>query len=154
MIGRHLRGVLDRHGALALVAALLAGLSVGAPLVNARAGPPAALFLALPPGTPEPRLTLTASAQPDGGWRLAIAATDFRFTETCLATAAAIPVGHAHVIVGERKLSSAYTPVAELGKLPPGEHNVRVVLRAQDHRALLGSRGLIQAAITISVPSA
>jgi hypothetical protein len=147
-----LRGVLVRHGSFAALAVLLAVLSVAAPALNAAAGPPRALFLQLPAGLPEPEIALAASQGPGGRWQLRIDARHFRFTALCLADAAALPVGHAHVILGDRKVASAYAPVVDLGVLPPGEHEMTVVLRGQDHRALVGAHGLVQARTVIEVP--
>jgi hypothetical protein len=144
--------VLSRHGGAALVAGLLAGLSLAVPLVNAGGGPPRALFLQLPADAPEPAIGLSARRVADGGWLLVIAAENFRFTAVCLTSAAAVPVGHAHVLRGDRKLASAYAPAVPLGRLEPGVHRFRVVLRGQDHRALLGRRGLIEAELTLEVP--
>ena len=148
------RAALARHGSFAVLAGLLAALSVAAPVLNAAAGPPRTLFLRLPATLPEPELALAASEAPDGSWQLRIEASGFRFTALCVADAAAVPVGHAHVILDDRKIASAFVPVVDLGVLPPGDHQVQVVLRAQDHRALVGSHGLVQARIVISVPLA
>jgi len=150
----HWRAALAGHGSFAVLAGLLAALSVTAPVLNGAAGPPRALFLRLPATLPDPELTLTASEAAEGSWQLRIEASGFRFTALCVTDAAAVPVGHAHVILADRKIASAFTPVVDLGVLPPGDHQVQVVLRAQDHRALVGSRGLVQARVVISVPLA
>ena len=149
-----MRRLVARHAAAALLAALLAALSVAAPLVNAAGGPPRALFLRLPADLPEPRLALSARQGADGAWSLMIAAEGFRFTGICRADAEAAPVGHAHVLLGEVKVASAFAPTVGLGRLGPGLHRVRVLLRAQDHRALVGRNGLIQAEMVIAVPAA
>ena len=145
------QAALARQGPFLALAGLLAALSVAVPVVNAAAGPPRALFLRLPATLPEPELALVASESPDGSWQLRIDTRGFRFTALCVADAAAVPVGHAHVSVDGRKIPSAFVPVVDLGVLPPGNHRVQVVLRAQDHRALVGSRGLVQARVVISV---
>lgn len=150
----HLWAAIARHGAFAILAGLLAALSVAVPVLNAAAGPPRALFLRLPETLPEPELALEASEAQDGSWLLRIDARGFLFTALCVADAAALPVGHAHVILDGRKIASAFAPIVDLGALPPGVHLAQVVLRAQDHRALVGSHGLVQARIVISVPPA
>lgn len=143
---------LARHAAFGLVAMLLGTLAVGAPLVNAVSGPPRAIFLQLPADLPEPQVSLTATRLATGNWQLRIDADAFRFTDLCLSEAAAIPVGHAHIIRNGLKVASAYYPVVDLGQLPPGRHHVEAVLRGQDHRALVGRDGLIKADIVIEVP--
>lgn len=141
-----------RHAAFGLVAMLLATLAVGAPLVNAVAGPPRSVFLQLPSDLPEPQVGLAAERLPTGHWQVRIDAEAFRFTDLCLTEAAAIPVGHAHVILNGVKVASAYHPVVDLGDLPPGRHHIEAVLRGQDHRALVGRQGLIKADLVIAVP--
>lgn len=147
-----MRGWSRRLAAPATVAALLAALSVYAPMVNSKAGPPRTLFLQLPADRPEPTVSLSARPEGDGSWLLEIHATGFRFTALCLVEAQALPVGHAHVTRGEQKVASAYLPVLSLGRLGPGRHTYRVELRGQDHRALVGRNGLIDAELTIHVP--
>ena len=147
-----MRGWSRRLAAPATVAALLAALSVYAPLVNSEARPPRTLFLQLPAGRPEPTVSLSARPGGDGAWLLEIHATGFRFTAVCLVEAEALPVGHAHVTRGEEKVASAYLPILSLGRLAAGSHTYRVQLRGQDHRALVGRYGLIDAELTIHVP--
>lgn len=143
------RSVIGPSAALTL---LLTGLSVAAPVYNGQKIAPRSVFLQLPDTVPQPELSVVAIALPDGRWRLALDVTHFQFTDLCLPQAEAIPVGHAHVMVDGEKLASAYQPVVELGPLPSGGHDLRVVLRGQDHRALLGRNGLIEARVRIHVP--
>lgn len=144
----------SRTAAAGLLAALLAALAVGAPLVNAGAGPPRAVFLQLPPDRDQPTIVLAARRLPSGRWRLTIETTGFRFTRLCVPDAEALPVGHAHVLLDGVRVASAYEPIVDLDALPPGRHVVSAVLRGQDHRALLGTHGLIKAEIVVEVPEA
>ena len=141
-----------RFAPLMLIGALLSGLAVAAPVYNAAQGAPRSVFLELPPDQPAPAVSLRAARRPSGRWVLWVDTTDFQFTTVCLAEAAAVPVGHAHVIRNGVKIASAYHPVVDLGHLPPGEHQISAVLRGQDHRALLGRGRLLQGKITINVP--
>lgn len=143
-----------RFGAVTFIAMLLATLAAGAPLINSVAGPPRAVFLQLPEDVPEPKVSLTAYQAAPGHWRLEIDAAQFQFSDLCVPDAAAIPVGHAHVIQNGVKVASAYQPVIDLGNLPPGSHRIAVVLRGQDHRALVGQTGLISAELVVFVPRA
>ncbi len=141
-----------RNPSFGLVAAMLATLAVGAPLFNAEGAPPRSVFLQLPADLPEPQVSLAATRTAKGYWQLRIDADGFRFTDLCLSDAAAIPVGHAHIIRNGVKVASAFFPVVDLGQLPPGKHHVAAVLRGQDHRALVGRSGLIKADLLIVVP--
>jgi hypothetical protein len=141
-----------RLASAALIAALLLSLVAGASAYNRTHSVPRAVFLTLPEEVPQPEVAVSAAPLASGGWGLTIATTYFRFTDLCLSEAAAIPVGHAHIIRDGVKIASAYQPVVELGALPPGRHRISVVLRGQDHRALLGRNGLIKAEVTIDVP--
>lgn len=140
-----------RHGATLAVSAFLATLAAAAPHINAANEPPRSVFLRLPGETPDPRVAVRLTPREDGTWRLRIDTQGFTFTSLCVTEAAAVPVGHAHVIVNGVKVATAYHPVIDLGPLPPGRHDVTVVLRAQDHRALLGRQGLIRAEAVVEV---
>lgn len=144
------------HSCLHRLAPLLflASLGVFASLVNAGSGPPRTLFAKFAAEEPVPSVAVSAVMDDDGRWVLAIEATGFRFTHLCTLTAEPVPVGHAHVYSGDRKLASAFYPVIDIGQLPPGRHEVRVVLRGQDHRALIGPLGLVEARTLIDVPDA
>ena len=141
-----------RCGAGIVVLAVLAALAVSAPSINADAGPPRSVFLRLPVGETVPEVDLQTYRHPSGHWHLRIAAKGFQFTSVCVAQADTIPVGHAHVIRDGVKVASAYHPIVDLGQLAPGRHRIRVILRGQDHGALVGPDGLIQAEIDVVVP--
>lgn len=142
---------LSRVGPIAMMAGLLGSLAIGAPVYNAQHTAPRSVFLSLPAEIAEPSVTLSAERRASGRWVLRIDAVGFQFTQICLTEADPIPVGHAHIIVDGVKVASAYHPIIELGALPPGRHRVRAILRGQDHRALLGERGLIGAEVIIDV---
>ena len=142
---------LARSGAGFAVAGLLATLAAAAPAVNAKGGPPRSVFLTLPAEIREPEVALSVTPRPDGRWRIRIDTEGFTFSNLCLSEAEAIPVGHAHVIVDGVKVASAYDPIVEVGPFPAGLHDLTVVLRGQDHRALLGRHGLIKTEAVLEV---
>jgi hypothetical protein len=144
-------GNLTRPGATIAVSVFLATLAAAAPHINAESGPPRSVFLRLPGDAVDPTVAMDLEPRPDGRWRLRIDTDGFTFTSLCLTEAAAVPVGHAHVIVDGVKVASAFHPVIDLDPLPPGKHDVTVVLRGQDHRALLGRHGLIKAEAVVTV---
>ena len=134
-----------------VLAFLLGALVIAAPVVNASARLPRSVFLVLPKTAPPPEVSFTVRKLDRGRVRLFIETSGFQFSALCVTTADAQPLGHAHVIVRGKKVASAYTPVVDLGPLPAGLHRVTVVLRGQDHRALVGPRGLIQFTQTVRI---
>ncbi|WP_156943891.1 hypothetical protein [Roseivivax isoporae] len=144
---------LRRLAAMALATSLFAGIALAGPVINGHAGPPRTVFLALPPDRPAPDVALRVTPLPGGGWRVALDTTGFVFTDVCVQTAEARPMGHAHLIVDGVKVASAYAPTVDLAPLPPGVHRIEAILRGQDHRALLGPMGLIKATAFLTVPA-
>jgi hypothetical protein len=134
--------------------AVLAALGGVASLINAGSGPPRTLFARLPAEGSAPGVKLDAEMNADGHWILEIETSGFRFTHLCTLAAEPVPIGHAHVYAGDRKLASAYLPVVDLGPLPPGSHEIRVVLRSQDHRVLVGPDGPTEARTVIEALAA
>lgn len=144
---------LVRHRIILILATILFGLTLCVPIVNASAPLPRSLFLTLPENSPQPEVRLAAQRGRDGRWMLEITAERFEFTALCQANARAVPRGHAHVILDGTKFASAYAPFLDLGALPRGRHEIRVVLRGQDHRALVGRNGLIETSLTLDIPA-
>ncbi len=135
----------------ALLAPLLLAVGLIVPSVNAHSGPPPSVFHQLDPSLPEPEIRLSARQSAAGNWTLFIDVEHFDFTPICRAVGEPKPTGHAHVINGDVKIASAFQPWIGLGRLEPGRHEIRVVLRGQDHRALMGASGLLAASIEIDV---
>ena len=136
----------------AFLTGFLMGLGLILPGVNAASGPPHAVFHQLDPSQAEPIVDLSVTQGQDGRWTLWIRTRHFEFTPVCQVVSEPVPLGHAHVIKGDTKIASAFQPWVTLGHLDPGEHSFRVVLRGQDHRALMGVSGLISADLTVTVP--
>ncbi len=137
---------------LTCVAALYLGIAIAAPSYNAQQIAPRSVFLTLPDTLPAPELSLNLEPLASGRWRLTVEAAHFQFTELCVAEASALPVGHAHIIVNGEKVASAYQPIIDLDLEGEGLHQITVILRGQDHRALIGKDGLIAASMRIVVP--
>jgi hypothetical protein len=148
-----IRTLVRRHWHGLVMLSALMGLAVIAPQVNAAGAPPSSVFVAWPEGQSAPELKLSAGRYPDGSWHLDLAASGFTFSDLCQAVEGPQTIGHAHVYDGAKKIASAFVPRVPLGHLAPGQHRFHVILRAQDHRALVGSDGLISAEILIIVPS-
>ncbi|MEM8694116.1 MAG: hypothetical protein AAGG57_19885 [Pseudomonadota bacterium] len=135
-----------------ILAILLGSVVFAAPIVNGNGRPPRAVFLVLPDDIEPPKVSLQVEPFAQGKYRVQIDTTEFQFTDICVAQAQAAPIGHAHVHVNGAKVASAYQPVVLIGPLAPGEHVIDVVLRGQDHRAILGRTGLVQGTVEVFVP--
>lgn len=133
------------------VLGLLLAISLTLPGMNADAGPPPAVFVKLDPAKPDPMIEAEAIAAEDGEWLLRMEIDGFAFSDICQVVRSGEPVGHAHVYAGDKKIASAYQPILSLGKLSPGRYVFDIVLRAQDHRALVGSQGLIKSVVEVTV---
>ncbi|MGI9420558.1 MAG: hypothetical protein ACR2RA_22270 [Geminicoccaceae bacterium] len=131
--------------------AMLLAMAVLVPRLNANAGPPASVFVHLDPGRPDPRIEAQAFKAGGGEWLLRLDVAGFSFSDICTTVDEAEPIGHAHIYAGDQKIAAAYEPIVSLGKLAPGEHKLRIMLRAQDHRALVGASGLIEREIRVVV---
>lgn len=130
---------------------LLLGMLALVPMLNAKGGPPETVFVMLDPAKPDLEIEAEAIAAGDGEWLLQMNVDGFAFSEICAVVETGEPIGHAHVYEGDKKIAAAYQPIVSLGKLSPGEHAFRIMLRAQDHRALVGSSGLIEREIRVVV---
>ena len=144
---------LSQIGPIAILAALMGSLAIGAPSYNAQHVAPRSVFLTLPTDLPEPEIEMTISQDMSGRWQLRLDVSAFQFTTLCVSDADAAPIGHAHVILDGVKIASAYHPIVDLGYLAPGKQRIAVILRGQDHRALLGRGGLLRQEIEITVPN-
>lgn len=142
----------QRHWQGLVLLAVLLVTALMASQVNSQSGPPRSVFVSWPADRKAPELVLTPGQYADGGWYLDLQAEGFAFSDLCQTVDGPQTVGHAHVYSGDRKIGAAYVPRADLGNLRPGRHRFRVVLRAQDHRALIGPAGMIDAEIVIVVP--
>lgn len=85
-------------------------------------------------GEPAPAIAL--EVQRDGeGWTVQVLTEEFEFTESMVDGPHVPGTGHGHLYLGGLKLQRLYDPVARIGALPPGRHEVRVTLNTNDHRA-------------------
>jgi hypothetical protein len=141
-----------RLGLSALACMLAAAGAALLPVLTANAGPPELIFMAIDGDLPQPTLTVRP-VHADGEWLLEIAAENFTFSAICTTAGDGRPIGHAHVYKGDEKIATAYQPILSLGRLDAGRHVFRVILRSQDHRALVGFRSLLYQDVAILVPA-
>ena len=86
-------------------------------------------------GEPAPQISLRFETQASGATEVIAVTDEFQFTEH-LVDGPHIPgTGHGHLYVGGAKLMRLYSHRALVGALPSGEHEVRVTLNTNDHRA-------------------
>ncbi|MEO1491729.1 MAG: hypothetical protein AAFV19_06210 [Pseudomonadota bacterium] len=135
----------------ALLCAVLIALALLTPHVNASAPPPSSVFVSWPKAMAVPEVEVSAQRDSHGRWYLDLQAEGFAFSELCQTVSGPQAIGHAHVYLGEEKIAAAYAPRVWLDDLPPGRHRIRVVLRSQDHRALVGPGGLIAGEAVVTV---
>ena len=147
-----MQSLVCRHWHAFVLILVLCSTAAVASQVNSQSGPPSSVFVAWPETSNAPVLELIPHQRRDGSWYLDLHAPGFAFSEICQRVTGPQAIGHAHLYSGDRKIAAAYIPRVELGHLRPGKHRFRAVLRAQDHRALIGPDGLIDAEVTIAMP--
>lgn len=101
-------------------------------------------------GEPAPRIALTVEPEGDG-WRVRIDAEAFTFSKEFVDLYHVPGIGHGHIYVGGMKLGRLYTPEAYIGALPKGQHEIRVTLNTNDHRAYVVDDIPVTATATIEV---
>ncbi|MDT8327641.1 MAG: hypothetical protein RQ750_09710 [Roseovarius sp.] len=94
---------------------------------------------------PVPQIKL--SLHPDGpqSRNLHIALTDFTFAPEAVNGPHVPGQGHAHIYLNGMKIARAYGPWFQLDALPPGRHDIRVTLNANDHSQLADQGSPIEA---------
>ena len=101
-------------------------------------------------GEPAPAIRL--EVQPDGdGWTVQVLAEEFAFSRDLVDGPHVPGTGHGHLYVGGLKLERLYAPVARIGALPPGRHELRVTLNSNDHRAYVVDDVPVTASAVIEV---
>ncbi|MEZ5931589.1 MAG: copper chaperone PCu(A)C [Alphaproteobacteria bacterium] len=101
-------------------------------------------------GEPAPAITLSATPEKDG-FRVRVTAEDFTFSEDFVDLYHVPGMGHAHLYVGGMKIGRLYTPEAYIGALPKGQHEIRVTLNTNDHRAYVVGDQPVTASAVIEV---
>lgn len=99
-------------------------------------------------GEPAPEIALAAE-QTETGWTITVQSYDFEFTPD-LADGPHVPgTGHGHIYLNGLKLGRLYTASKNIGALPSGEHEIRVTLSTNDHRAYVADDTPVTASIRI-----
>lgn len=85
-------------------------------------------------GEPAPHIELEAS-KIQTGWKIDILSEDFEFTPSLVDGPHVPGTGHGHLYVNGLKLGRLYSASTSIGHLPVGQHEIRVTLSTNDHRA-------------------
>ena len=101
-------------------------------------------------GEPAPRLSLAVAPEGDG-WRVEIDAKAFTFSDEFAGLYHVPGMGHGHLYVGGMKLGRLYTNEAYIGALPKGQHEIRVTLNTNDHRAYVVDDTPVTVSVMIEV---
>ncbi|MEM8950872.1 MAG: copper chaperone PCu(A)C [Pseudomonadota bacterium] len=103
-------------------------------------------------GDGEPAPSLGLSVEKDGeGWRVLIETEEFTFSKDFVDLYHVPGMGHGHLYVGGMKMGRLYEPEAYIGALPKGQHEIRVTLNTNDHRAYVVDDVPVTAEATIEV---
>jgi copper(I)-binding protein len=101
-------------------------------------------------GEPAPRIALAVTPE-DDGWRVRVEAEEFTFSKDFVDLYHVPGMGHGHLYVGGMKIGRLYEPEAYIGALPKGQHEIRVTLNTNDHRAYVVDDEPVTASATIEV---
>ena len=85
-------------------------------------------------GEPAPKISLEVRPDADG-WVVQVVSEEFEFSEELMGLYHVPGLGHGHLYVGGLKLGRMLKSEARIGALPKGQHEVRVTLNTNDHRA-------------------
>lgn len=100
--------------------------------------------------SPVPSVELEVFADPKSGWNLHVVPTDFRLAPENASTDPIDGEGHMHLYVDGQKITRLYGEWFYLAALDDGDHEIRVELSANDHRALSVDGELIDATTIIA----
>ncbi len=85
-------------------------------------------------GEPAPNISLEAT-KTETGWTVSVTSEDFEFTPNLVDGPHVPGTGHGHIYLNGLKLGRLYSAVTTIGNLPAGQHEIRVTLSTNDHRA-------------------
>ena len=110
-------------------------------------------ILQIPEGAAVPQVEVDAE-KTSAGWRIRVKTENFEFSDPAEGMSEAeFGTGHGHLYLSGLKIVRVYGNEVEIGELPPGKHEIRVILVTDDHRAFGTGGALVSAATTIEVSS-
>ncbi len=99
-------------------------------------------------GEPAPSIALEATKS-ETGWTVSVTSEDFEFTPNLVDGPHVPGTGHGHIYLNGLKLGRLYSADTAIGHLPPGQHEIRVTLSTNDHRAYVVGDVPVTASIRI-----
>ncbi len=105
---------------------------------------------ALDAGPDAPTLSVLADAHEDG-WRITLDTQNFQFSEDAVDQDHVPGMGHGHLYVAGTKIGRVFGPVAYIGALPSGTHEVEVTLNTNNHMAYVANGQTVAAQTVIKV---
>lgn len=99
-------------------------------------------------GEPAPNISLVASKN-ETGWTVSVTSEDFEFTPHLVDGPHVPGTGHGHIYLNGLKLGRLYSAETTIGNLPAGQHEIRVTLSTNDHRAYVVGAIPVTASIRI-----
>ncbi|MFY0661075.1 MAG: copper chaperone PCu(A)C [Shimia sp.] len=99
-------------------------------------------------GEPAPRIAISANETEDG-WQIDVLSDDFEFTPNLVDGPHVPGTGHGHIYLNGLKLGRLFSPTTKIGHLPPGQHEIRITLSTNDHRAYVIGDKPVTASIRI-----
>ena len=99
-------------------------------------------------------VSVAITAEPDeaGGVDVQITTEGFRFAPELVDQDHTPGAGHAHIYLDGEKLSRVFESSYHIADVPPGEHEVRVSLNANNHSELLFDGEVVEATAMVNVP--
>ncbi len=81
----------------------------------------------------QPQMQLKVTEDVYGGWNVNLDISNFTFSPEDCGKAHVDGHGHAHLYINNEKVARLYSPWYHLSDLPPGKHEIKVVLTSNDH---------------------
>ena len=90
-------------------------------------------FVEIADTTTPPAMQLEVTEDVYGGWNINLNTKNFIFAPEDCGKPHIDGHGHAHLYIDDQKVARLYSPWYHLGTLPPGKHEIKVVLTSNDH---------------------
>ncbi len=95
---------------------------------------------------------ITAESDGKAGVNVSIVTEGFRFAPELVDQPHTTGAGHAHIYADGVKLGRVFASEHHIAELPPGDHEIRVSLNANDHRELEYGGKKVESVVTVTVP--
>ncbi|MDJ1176510.1 hypothetical protein [Roseofilum capinflatum] len=100
--------------------------------------------LEIPPGQPIPQVNLIVHPDQNTGWNLELQVENFQFAPQNMYQENSLNEGHAHLFINGDKVTRIYGSWYYIKALPPGNHEITVVLSSNHHQDFVFEGQLIQ----------